>query len=130
MPSLFWDVNAAWVSGYLPTFRDSLLAPSSRVKQPRRPEDRTTVRFFFVTKVMDRMWNICHDSCSDNPLPVSIRRWEFQTCWVNTFVGTTFCRKSSPLPAFPGAPVKQLAVAGHRTAISDVSCTREKLTER
>jgi hypothetical protein len=73
------------------------------------------------------MWNRCHVSCSQNPLLVSISRWEFQACWVNSPVGTTFRRKSSPLSAFPGAPVKQLAVAGHLTATTNGSCTREKL---
>jgi hypothetical protein len=87
---------------------------------------------FFVTKVMDRMWNtcICYVACSQNPLPVSIRQWEFQKCWVNTPVGSTFRRKSSPLTAVPGAPIERLAMVGHLTCTRDRSCTCEKLTKR
>ena len=37
--SLFCDVNAAYVGSWLPTFRDSLSVPISRVKQSKKNED-------------------------------------------------------------------------------------------
>jgi hypothetical protein len=67
LASRFWDVYAAYVGSCLPTFRDTLLVASSRVRQsPRRAKASTTSR---RKPEISRLLHVCCISLGMNIIP-------------------------------------------------------------